>query len=640
MAAKARPYETFGPYVLLKKLESDALGDLFRAVRIEDGAPGRVVALRRFSGGSEALLAAAQSAEQIAESLTGPTFVKEQQITVINGVVTIAHEYESGRSLRYIVDRARGTGSAPHPIPLDQTIAVVERVALSLAATAELRLGAERLLHGGLVPQFVWITEDGEIRVAGQQLGRGLAASLRDEKVAVEIGRYFAPETQHSGQASRSSEVYSLGALLYLLVTGHEPPDATRASAFTHAVRAARSMAGDPLPDDIRSILEKSLNIDPAARYASPSDMHTALAALSSSGRYAATSFNLAFYLSTLLKKEMEVEAGERERESKISLAPYLQAEAQPVAAEKPAAGKSRLAVGIAAATVLAAAGVGAWLTLGAKRPAPAVPVVHVAGAMTPPAPQPQPVVAPEPIVASPTVEEPEASSAPAAQPKIDEAERKRLFDAAVKRRLQEELLKLQAEYTQQLRREQARNAPLTSTVASQPAVVQTEQEPAAAMPQREEEITTTVAQRPLTSETQIAALEPLANPATAAPPPVLTQTQPQSQPPPQPPPAPVIREGDVVDMGELDEVPTAIREPRPSYPPIAARQKMEATVMASILVSETGEVVEVKILRGEPRFGFNDSAIRAFRAARYTPPMKDGKRVKTWIAQMIQFKP
>jgi protein TonB len=100
------------------------------------------------------------------------------------------------------------------------------------------------------------------------------------------------------------------------------------------------------------------------------------------------------------------------------------------------------------------------------------------------------------------------------------------------------------------------------------------------------------------------------------------------------------IREGDVVDMTELDRAPTAVREPRPVYPPIAARQKMEATIMASVFISEKGEVLDVKILRGDARFGFNEAAVRAFRSARYTPPMKDGKRVRTWVAQMIQFKP
>jgi hypothetical protein len=163
MPTKNRPYEQFGDYILLKRLELDGLGELFRAVRIQKGGAGPVVALRRLSGGSrEAFAAAAEQAGELVPSLTGPTFAKDQMIGVIAGTAFVAHDYASGRSLRYIVDRARGTNATPTPIPLDQAIVIAERAALSLATTGDLRRGNERLVHGGLIPQFIWITEDGE----------------------------------------------------------------------------------------------------------------------------------------------------------------------------------------------------------------------------------------------------------------------------------------------------------------------------------------------------------------------------------------------------------------------------------------------------------------------------------------------
>lgn len=655
MPAKNRPYEQFGDYILLKKLEMDGLGDLYRAVRIENGAAGSVVALRRLSGGHrETLAAAAHAAGQIVPSLTGSTFAKEQRIGVIAGTPFIAHEYASGRSLRYIVDRARGNGATPVPIPLDQAIVIAERAALSLATLADLRHGGDRLVHGGLIPQFIWITEDGEIRVAGQCLGAGLAVSLRDEKVAGDIGRYFSPETQHSGQASKSTEVYSLGAMLFLLVTGQEPPDATRTSAFTHAIRAGKTMAGEPIPDDIRAIIEKSLNIDPAGRFASPADMRNALSALSSSGRYTATSFNLAFYLSSLLKKEMEAEAAERQREASLNIAPYLQAPEAPVVEApvgaavgvpmfpKPAAAtKSKVPMAIAATFILAAAGAGAWFFLGSKRQTAAGPAVVVASAIPSAAPVRQPVVVPEPIVATPEPGPAAQTTAAAATPATDtqsaEALRKKMFEEAVKKRLQQEMLKLQAEYTRDLQQQQSRNAPVLSTAA--PAVQSVRAQDERPSTEQSDQPREAARQDDLTTAQQVAA--PAASTLTSAPAPVVPTATIATQAAPPPPSAtPAIREGDVVAMESLDRAPALVREPRPGYPPIAARQRIEAMVMASLLVSETGEVLDVKILKGEPRFGFNDAAIRAFRGARYSPAMKDGKRVRTWIPQMIHFKP
>lgn len=661
MPAKNRPYEQFGDYILLKKLESDGLGELFRAVRIENGAAGPVVALRRLSGGhKDALAATAHAAGQLVPSLTGSTFAKDQRIGVVGGTAFVAHDYASGRSLRYIVDRARGNGAPPNPIPLDQVIVIAERVALSLATLSDLRAGGDRLVHGGLIPHFIWITDDGEIRVAGQCLGAGLAASLHDEKVAADIGRYFSPETQHSGQAPKSADVYSLGAVLFLMVTGHEPPDATRTSAFMHAIRAGKTMAGEPLPDDIRSIIEKSLNIDPAARFASPADMRNALAALSASGKYTATSFNLAFYLSSLLKKEMEAEGAERQREAALNIAPYLEVPEAPVVAapvaapapgaaafaDPPAARRSKAPVAIAATAVLAAAGVGAWFFLGSKQQTAAAPAVLAASTIPAAAPVRPPVVAPEPIVATPQpatgAEAMTATASPATDTETAEALRKKMFEEAVKKRLQQEMLKLQAEYTRELQQQQSRNAPVLSTAA--PAVQSTraqEERPSAAQLDQQREVPRAEDLAP----TQQAAASPSST-VTSTPPPVVPTATAASQvvPPPAPatsaPAAPAIREGDVVSMESLDRTPALVREPRPAYPPIAARQRIEATVMASVLVSETGEVLDVKILKGEPRFGFNDAAIRAFRSARYSPAMKDGKRVRTWVPQMIHFKP
>ncbi|MGZ8866770.1 MAG: TonB family protein, partial [Thermoanaerobaculia bacterium] len=224
------------------------------------------------------------------------------------------------------------------------------------------------------------------------------------------------------------------------------------------------------------------------------------------------------------------------------------------------------------------------------------------------------------------------ASSVQATDSAPAEAARKKVFEEAVKKRLQQEMLKLQAEYTRELQQQQARNAPLLSTAPPSTQSARQEERPSAAQldQQRREELISREQAPSATATTESASAAEVIPTATVA-------TQIISPPAPV---APAVREGDVVGMESLDRAPNLVRAPRAAYPPIAARQKIEATVMASILVSETGEVLDVKILRGEPRFGFNDAAIRAFRGARYSPAMKDGKRVRTWVPQMIHFKP
>lgn len=634
MAARNKPFDQFGPYILFKKLETDSLGELWRAGRVEGGQLGTTVALRRLTGGNRTALAAnAQAVAELLPQLSGTSFARDQIVGVIDGVPFIAYSYAGGRSLRHIIDRARGgNGVPPNPLPIDQAIIIAEKIALSLATVADLRGGSgARLSHGALIPQFIWITDDGEIRVAGQQLGTGLMASLGDVKIAGDIGRYFSPESRTGAPQSKTADVYSMGAILFLLVTGQEPPDAATASAFGAAVRAAKTMTGTPVPDDIRVILDKSFNIDPSMRYASVGDMKQAVSALAHGGRYSATTFNLAFYLSNLLKKEMESEAIDRDKESKVNVAPYLEVPKSrsgpaPVVMEHADAPmfmsaepkKSKLPLAIAAVAVLAIAGAGAFLYLRNKPAA----TQTVAAAATVPAPA-KPRVISEPIVASGS----QTSTAPvtATSGSSDPAAQQRAFEDAVKAKMQAEMMKLQTDFMTELKQKQARNAPVAAASAPAPAPVQDE--------------------RPSMTAAQLDQQRRESAPAESAPAPVVTQTQAPAPAvvPAAVAPAPVaaaVREGDVVDVGELDTLPKPLRAIAPIYPPIARQQKIAATIIVSAFVNESGQVTEVKVLRGDARFGLNDAAVRAMRSARFSPPIKDGKRVKTWFPQTITFQP
>jgi TonB family protein len=642
MAAKNKPYELFGGYILFKKLETGALGELWRAGRIDGDKLGATVALRRFLGtAKETVGAATPSAKQIIPLLSGTSFARDQVADIADGVPFIAYDYAGGRSLRHIVDRSRGdTGATPNPIPLDQAIVIAEKVALSLATTEELRVRDRRLSHAGLIPQFVWITDEGEIRVAGQQIGRGIVAALPDPKVAAELGRYFAPEYQVSGEPTKASEVYSLGALLYLLVTGQEPPDPLNASAFSQAVRAAKTTSGEPIPDDIRALLDRSLTVDPSQRYGGVPEMKTALTALANSGRYSATTFNLAFYLSSLLKKEMEGESIDRDKEARVAVAPYL--EPEPVAAPIPTPvalppapsypsppasplslpaekTRSKAPLAIAAIVVLAVAAGGAFMMMSKKEAAPAKPVATASVA-------PAPKIVSQPVVVTPPDGVTTSTATSTAATSTDPNAANAAFEKAVEQRMQEEMMKMQSQYNKQLQQQGSKLAPVVTAPPAAVAAPATDRSPSAAqldqqrLQAREETAaapaTATVAPATATQAVQQAAAPPVAAPAAAA-----------------------VAEGDVVDINSLDTVPTLVRPLRPEYPMIAARQHVEGTVIVTALVSERGEVLEVRVLGGERRMGLDDAAVRAMRAAKFSPGIKDGKRVKTWFPQRINFK-
>jgi TonB family protein len=646
MAARPKPIQKFGPYLLLKELENDAFGQTWRAARIEGAEIAATVVLRRFTGGDrEATRAAVDAAAALLPQIAGNAIAREQRVAVVDTVPVLEFEYVTGRSLRTILDRARGVGGAnPNPIPPDQVLAIIDKIVASLEALGTLRSEKGRLFHGALIPQFVWISDSGDIRVAGQLLGSALIRALATPAIAQQFAPYVAPEIRATGEPTKASEVFASGAILYALLTGQEPPDAASREAFDLALaRPIAAASKAPLPDELRSIVQKALAIDPSHRYPSITEFHAEISKLLASGRYAPTTFNLAFYLHTLLKKELESEPAEREREAKINVARYLEEEAEPAPppsnapfqqqAEDAARPKSKTGL-IAAVLAIAVAGGGfaVWKFVLSK-PA-AVKTAANPAATKPVEAAALPIIAPIVTTTDPaatlTTTDTTANVVTATTTVDPEAARKKMIEEEITRRYQQELLKMQADADRARQTEDARRQPPPAAAAT-PAAPR----PVERAPETHAELPAAALDQARRAQQEPA---PTATVATATQAPVTPAPQQQVSAPA--PALPVVREGDLVSIGDVDQMPRALQTRKPIYPPLAMRQKITAEIVVSALVSENGTVLDTKILRGEQRkLGFNEAGINAARQFTFVPAMKDGKRVRTWVPIPFEFK-
>jgi TonB family protein len=75
----------------------------------------------------------------------------------------------------------------------------------------------------------------------------------------------------------------------------------------------------------------------------------------------------------------------------------------------------------------------------------------------------------------------------------------------------------------------------------------------------------------------------------------------------------------------------------QPNYPQMAKMQRVEGTVLLSVLVGENGQVADVRVVRGDSRL--NDAAVQSARRSTYTPGSKDGAKVRSWLAVQVIFK-
>lgn len=643
--------EEFGKYLLLKKLTEDPLGETFRAGRVGKAGIEQVVLLRVFNGkgmDGETLWQKVADRAAVQQALRSPNIGSGVDLGKVRSFPYIAYDYISGKNLATLFAQAERQLS---PIPTDHALLVTERISLALAAAHETRVQDERVLHGFVVPHLVMISNEGEARLLGFEIAPGLRALAAAGWVDPVLRPYLAPEALEGAAVAKADDVWSLGAILYELLTGERLPAPTPEGYGALFDAAVLPNEGTPLPPAIVGLLKKSL-APREQRIADPVTWHKTLSKLMIDGQYSPTTFNLAFFMHNLFRDEIERESKEVEAEKRLEL-PQKPAAPAPVPAAAPVAdvrettavrqgtqasakvasgssSKAGLFIGLAAAVLLAAVGGGAWYFLNQSK-AEKEAAAAAAAAAVQPAPMTQPASmpgpAPAPVPAGPTREELEAQIRAMldTQSQQMEAKFKSQYDERVKQ------LQQQLEETKR-REEQARQAPAP---APAPAVKEPEPEPikqADAAPVPSNATSTPAVTAPPTSaapeKTEPAPAETRPQPAVPAPAP--------AQPAPRQP-----KYGDLVQPGPGITVPRLKGRLDPRYPSAAQRLNKAATVDIRVLVDEKGSVLDAQRSGPKAGFGFDEAALEAARRANFTPAAtREGVRVKMWTVLRVSFQP
>jgi serine/threonine-protein kinase len=625
--------EEFGKYLLLKKLTEDPLGETFRAGRVgQEGMMEQVVLLRVFNGkgvDGEKLWQKASGRASIQQALKSPNIGSGVDLGRVRSFPYAAYDYISGKNLAALLAQSNRLMS---PIPADHALLVAERIALALAAAYETRVQDERIVHGFLVPQLVMVSNEGETRLLGFEAGPGLrslaAAGWQDSA----LRPYLSPETFEGAAPSRADDVFSLGSILFELLTGERLPAGNPETWATAVDTASLPNEGTPLPAPIAGLLKKSL-VGRGERIADAVTWHKTLSKLMIDGHYSATTFNLAFFMHNLFRDDIERENQEIQAEKKLELpkpkpaapapVPFPAAqETREVAAvvrdatlsgtrAQAAAPKSKtgLWIGLAAA-VLVAAGVGGYLMMSGK----------LGGSAPEPTPTPAAAALPAgtPAASGPTPEELQAQiqTMIAAQSQEVEAKIKGQYDDQIKK-LQQQL-------------EESRRAAADQDRQAQVPARQPERAPAVEPPP------------PAPVESKPA---PVTTPAPVVPAPQPSPEPQRAEPvqqAPAPAPAPVRKTqiGDLVSAGPGVTPPRLTSRLDPRYPAAAQRLNKAAQIDIRVLVDENGRVVDAQRAGAKAGFGFDEAALEAARRATFSPPIKDGVRVKMWYPLRVAFQP
>ncbi len=662
-------YEKLGNFLLFEKFEEDKLSKSFIAGQIVNNQIQQIQIVKKFNHSLTAVPGFVGNLNQeyeVLKALANPNIVRPSAFVQEKSEFAAVFEYVEGKSLRAVLSRCHQDG---YPFTADHALLIGSRLCTALEYIHSKKVNDERLVHGFLSPESILVTYDGEIKLQYLNLAQALLKSTAGRDLFFrDYKNYLAPELLTQQKLDKSVDVFGAGLVLYEMLTGEalfaKGREISIPQAIEHAQIFLSSGERSPVPDDFKKILSQCLSMDPAHRFGAVADVRKALDQMLFSSEFAPTTFNLAFFMHSLFRENIEEEGKNVKNFKKIDVTSFLKEEPPPPP-------KVEHPVGAEAARDIP-------LNID-RQPQSGFSEPQIFGAVEPREKSKTPlflgILIGVAVLAGigyfalrPSSKSPQNATVPGTltpeQQKSQETERLRYQEEASK--AQEEakskdvqLKELQAKMDALLKQQQKQQKEDSTAPTVDTAALQQLQEQAKKLEQekREQEALAQeklkAAQAPVLSpvqpvsdagtadtKTQVAQAPPVSQPANTQADPQPAESKPEAANPEPEAAGPAVKEGDTVDMTPDVVKPELVSRVNPDYPSVARARRIEGTVILSVLISERGDVADIKVLRGAGgSSGLNEAASAAVRKWKFRPAVKEGKRVRVWVSYPIVFK-
>ena len=256
-----------GRYEVLGELGQGAMGIVYKA---KDPLIDRVVAIKTINLGlaldeKEEYEGRFYQEAKAAGRLNHPNIVTIYDVGKSGDVAYIAMEFLQGRELRDIMNDGK-------LLPVDQVLDIVAQVAQGLAYAHE-----HDIVHRDVKPSNIMLVRDGHAKITDFGIAR-MASSAVHTQTGMVLGspKYMSPEQVMGKAIDQRSDIFSLGVMLYEMLTGQAPFNGENVNAIMYqtlnAIPVPPSTLNPAVPEMINYILAKALAKKLEDRYQNAKD--------------------------------------------------------------------------------------------------------------------------------------------------------------------------------------------------------------------------------------------------------------------------------------------------------------------------------------------------------------------------------
>ena len=265
-----------GRYQVLRKLGAGGMANVYLA---EDQELGRRVAIKILNerhANDEQFVERFRREAKNAAALSHPNIVSIYDRGEAEGTYYIAMEYLDGRSLKELI-----VGHGPAPVKIAVEYA---RQILSALRFAHLK----GIVHRDIKPHNVLVDSDGRVKVTDFGIARAGASQMTEAGSIVGTAQYLSPEQARGAAVDQRSDLYSLGIVLYELLTGTVPfsGDTPVEIAMKHLSQVPEppSTRRPDVPHELDLVVMRALAKNPDDRYQSAEEMDADLERVAGGG--------------------------------------------------------------------------------------------------------------------------------------------------------------------------------------------------------------------------------------------------------------------------------------------------------------------------------------------------------------------